>query len=99
MTDFIKISAQHVRHVSGYEVYSVDRFHIGFEDATGKYKIERELGWDPLKKKGHEYLYKNKMSKFDAEDFDIDGGDKDVMMNKVIEAIKFMDDFDVEVVL
>ena len=98
MTNFIKLTAQHVRHTSGYEVYSVDRFHIGFKDATGRYEIEREIGWDPVKRKGHEYLYINSITSASSMPVDLSDKIKRDIAEKVIQGIKFMDDFDVEVV-
>lgn len=98
MSNFIRVTAQHVRHVSGFEVYSVDRFHIGFRDATGKYEIGREIGWDPIKMKGHEYLYINNITSANSDSVGLSDEAKMNMVEKVIEGIKFMDDFDVEVV-
>lgn len=77
---------------------SIDRFHIGYKDVSGYYEIERELGWNPSINKGCEYLYPRKMIKNGVEGTEIADSERELVISRVVDAIKFMDDFDVEIV-
>ncbi|WP_156171358.1 hypothetical protein [Dyella japonica] len=76
---------------------SIDRFHIGYKDVYGYYEIERELGWNPSINKGCEYLFPLKMMKNGVAGAEITDSERELVISRVVDAIKFMDDFDVEV--
>jgi len=41
---FRRISPQHVSHVSGWEVYSVDQLHLGYREGPCEAHVEVEFG-------------------------------------------------------
>ncbi|GLQ51347.1 hypothetical protein ACFFJT_09085 [Dyella flava] len=98
MNDFVKINEQHVKESSGYEVYSDGRDYLRFKDGKCNFRIRRELGWNPITRKGHEYIYVNDIYDENMANVALTPDERNRLMEKVVAAIKFMDDFEVSFV-
>lgn len=96
MNDFKKINVRRVRHSSGYEVYSIGRDFIGYEDATTIYKIRRELGWLDAFNKGAEIIYINDIYDKESNTVSLTTLERNLLMEKIVSARKFIGGFEIQ---
>ena len=90
MAEFTKITEQRVRHISGYEVYSAGRDYIGYKDACSTYKMYYEFGWDIPFEKGIMYIYINLIYDENLNLIILSDKDRQNLIEKFVNDIKFM---------
>jgi len=97
MNDFINITAQRVKHKSGYEVYSAGRDFIGYDEDKTTYRIRRELGWGDTCGKGVEIIYTNDIYDKNGTLATLSTLEREVLIDKIVSARKFSGNFEIQI--